>query len=454
MACAIIGALAAESIDHILTPVWNDSIERGRDAWGVTNVDTGTRWSIHTDKEPDFRDLGCFLGNRRAEPTTEWVKDKTELDTQPFHTPGGWNVVHNGTIANDKDLVAALQGRTGWFPPRTSIDTEAVGIALDVFTQEGQSHLGAVDLAVRSLRGSFALLMAHDSDPGTIWYAVNYKPLWIADVGGGIVVASQRHYFPDRGVYGIAPQEVPPYTMGRITLNGGMEVLQSLYAPRSDRVLVVCSGGLDSTVAATKYVREGADVTLLHLMYGARAEGQEVLSVKEIASTLGCKAQFLATSFFQQNAQSTLTDPDAEIVTGFGGEEGAEYGHEWVPARNTVMIALALAYAEANEFDILVLGNNLEESGGGYPDNEQEFINRWNDLIPFAVKPYANIVIEQPLGSLMKHEIVAMGITLDAPFDATWSCYSGGDHHCGTCGPCFMRRTAFEMNGAVDPVMR
>lgn len=452
MACAIIGGLAINSINPTLTHVWNESIERGRDAWGVVNVTTRERWSTHTDIEPDFRGVGCYIGNRRAEPTTEWVKDKTDQDTQPFTTPGGWNIVHNGTIANDRQIVSDLEGRPGWFAPRTRIDTEAVGIALDVYSQT-MEPLGAVDATIRSLQGSFALLMVHNDDPGTMWYAVNYKPLWVAAVPGGVIAASQRHYFPDQGTYGITPREAPPYTMGRITPARGLEVIQSLYAPRSDRVLVVCSGGLDSTVAATKYVREGADVTLLHLMYGAKAEGQEVLSVKEIAATLGCESVFLSTSFFTQSARSSLTDPNAEIVTGFGGAEGAEYGHEWVPARNTVMISLALAYAEANGYDVLVLGNNLEESGGGYPDNEQEFINRWNDLIPFAVKPYANIVIEQPLGSLMKHEIVALGITLNAPFDATWSCYSGGNTHCGTCGPCFMRRTAFEMNGAVDPVM-
>ena len=453
MACAIVGAFAINSIDQTLTDVWDASIERGRDAWGVINVTTRERWSPFNADQPDFREVGCYIGNRRAEPTTEWVQDKTDQDTQPFTTPGGWNIVHNGTIANDRDIISSLSKRAGWYEPRTKIDTESVGIALDVYSQT-MEPLGAVDATIRRLKGSFALLMVHNDDPSTIWYAVNYKPLYVAAVPGGVIAASQRHYFPDQGTYGVNPAQVPPYTMGRITPGKGLEVIQSLYEEKvANRVLVVCSGGLDSTVAAAKYVREGNDVTLLHLMYGAKAEGQEVLSVKEIAANLGCEAVFLATSFFSQSAPSSLTNPDAQIVTGFGGADGAEYGHEWVPARNTVMIALALAYAEANGYDTLVLGNNLEESGGGYPDNEQEFINRWNDLIPFAVKPYADIVIEQPLGALMKHEIVALGITLDAPFAATWSCYSGGNAHCGTCGPCFMRRTAFEMNGAVDPVM-
>jgi len=461
MACAIMGALTRQPIPEVLEYVWDASKERGRDAWGVErfshreDVQIYGRVTSHSDPRVYFQLDGTYVGNRRAEPTTEWVKNKTDNDVQPFHTPGGWSVAHNGTIANDQEVIEELSNRAGWFQPLTEIDTVAVGVALDVHLTETNDPISAVDRTVRSLRGSFALIMVHESDPKTLWYAVNYKPLWIGSVnqGDSLILASQRHYFPPGALDGVGPAEVPPYTMGRVTLERGLEPLQSLYAPTTDRVLVVCSGGLDSTVAAAKYVHEGRDVTLLHLMYGAKAEGQEVLSVKEIAARLNCEAKFIATSFFQANAQSSLTDPNAEIVTGFGGKEGAEYGHEWVPARNTVMIALALAYAEANGFDTLVLGNNLEESGGGYPDNEQEFINKWNDLIPFAVKPYADIVIEQPLGSLMKHEIVALGLMVGAPFESTWSCYSGGDTHCGTCGPCFMRRTAFEMNGAVDPVM-
>lgn len=57
-----------------------------------------------------------------------------------------------------------------------------------------------------------------------------------------------------------------------------------------------------------------------------------------------------------------------------------------------------------------------------------------------------------PVGNLVKHEIVKMGLQIGAPLHLTWSCYEGGDKHCGKCGPCYMRKTAFEINGVKDPV--
>lgn len=457
MACAIFAAIKDATTGATALEAWDRSIDRGRDAWGVEHLtapgEVVTRWSSMATVQPNFAPAGTYIGNRRAEPTTEWVHSKTDKDTQPFHTPGGWVVAHNGTIANDREIVDTLRGRAGFFEPTTRIDSIAIGVALDVMTATDPSRPNAVLRAVEMLKGSFALVMVNVDDPGTIWYALNYKPAFITATEHGLYVTSQAQYVPSDGTYDPQPQPITPYSFGRITRERGVELLQTLYKPQGNRTLVVCSGGLDSTVAATEYVRKGHEVTLLHLRYGCKAEEREVRAVEEIADRLGCELTVLTTNFFKDAAPSSLTDDDAEIVTGFGGAEGAEYGHEWVPARNTVMISLAAAYAEAYQYDRIVLGNNLEESGGGYPDNEQEFINRWNDLLPFAVKPYANITIEQPLGSLMKHEIVRLGLSLDAPFEATWSCYTGGEKHCGTCGPCFMRKTAFQMNDATDPVM-
>jgi 7-cyano-7-deazaguanine synthase len=158
----------------------------------------------------------------------------------------------------------------------------------------------------------------------------------------------------------------------------------------------------------------------------------------------------LETDFFARAARSVLTG-DGEIESRRGGEHAAELGTEWVPARNTIFASLALAYAEAHDFDAIALGNNLEESGGGYPDNEQEFINKIQELTPYAVKPYRRVELSQPCGTLMKAEIVRLGHEIEAPLDLTWSCYEGGREHCGTCGPCWMRQVAHLVNGLVDP---
>jgi 7-cyano-7-deazaguanine synthase len=463
MACAVFGAITYPGRDDgVLRDVWDKSVDRGRDYWGLMHfarADSAiTRYTSLADEEPDFAlGSGTWIGNRRAEPTTEWVHGATDVDVQPFTSPGGWTVAHNGTIANDKELIALFSEMPGGYVPGSRIDSHAIAVALDALTARYGSHEEAWDTAVRALRGSYAVLGVHSEAAHLLRYAANYKPLWacwLASLdGGGVVVASQRAYLPADDLWDPQPVVIPPYSIGHLSLTEGLVTTGTLYPDLSDNTLVVASGGLDSTVAACAVAARGDRVTLLHLQYGAKAQDREVQSVVALGQQLGAEVVLLSTDFFRTAAPSSLTDASVAIRTGFGGAEGAEYGHEWVPARNTVMLALAAAYAEAHGHSRIVLGNNLEESGGGYPDNEQEFINRWNDLLPYAVKPHTPVVIEQPLGALMKHEIVALGASLDAPFDLTWSCYSGGDKHCGTCGPCFMRRTAFEMNGLVDPVM-
>jgi 7-cyano-7-deazaguanine synthase len=216
----------------------------------------------------------------------------------------------------------------------------------------------------------------------------------------------------------------------------------------TQRALVVCSGGMDSVVAAAYVKANGCDVTLLHFRYGSRAEGPEQESIRNVAEAMGVNVVFKEMPIYSQS-DSPLLRADDTIA---GGEAGAEFAHEWVPARNLVMLSIATAYAEAQGFDTLVLGNNLEEAGA-YPDNEPEFIARFNDLLPFAIGDGKKLKVIMPVGNLMKHEIVALGHELGAPLHLTWSCYRAGEKHCGTCGPCFMRRTAFRING-LDEVIQ
>src|SRR5690606_33507886 len=76
----------------------------------------------------------------------------------------------------------------------------------------------------------------------------------------------------------------------------------------------------------------------------------------------------------------------------------------------------------------------------------------FNDLLPFAVADGKRVTLLEPVGALTKREIVARALELGAPVDLTWSCYDAGDFHCGQCGPCYMRRVAFQMAGVPDPI--
>lgn len=447
--CAIIGALLDATPDstdreeavRVLRDIVHLSIARGRDGRGFSN-NAQVRKST---ARADVNDVGLFyyepdctynvIGNLRAEPTTEYVEHKRKEDQQPYSC-GPWTVVHNGTIANDAELrTHAVQ---------TTIDSAAIPETLERCSYAA-SPSAAFLAGVQKLRGSYAILAQHASHERTLFVAANYRPVWYCKTPLGYYFASAAEYLVDTGA---VPQMLPPYTAWRFSLDYEPVCLDRSVLQRQ-RALVVCSGGLDSVVAATIACRQYADVHLLHFQYGCRAEAHEVDAVQKVARYLGVPLRVLPIRSLYDDTDSPLLDKDTGIA---GGEEGAEFAHEWVPARNLVMLAHATAYAEAKGFDTIVLGNNLEEAGA-YPDNEPEFIRKMNALLPFAVGDGKHVRIDMPVGDLMKHEIVALGHAYAAPMHLTWSCYKHGTLHCGKCGPCFMRRTAFQINGIEDTMV-
>lgn len=447
--CAIFGALLYHShnldrVRRLLDYIAECSVERGRDGFG---------YHIASPRDgAQMKSNECFvsgqtirtntttrlvIGNMRAEPTTEYVKEKSSNDQQPYKV-GHWHIVHNGTVANDKAL------RTHKL--KTNIDSAAIAelfharLEGKVFDGEGKKF-EAVANAVEEIQGSYAILAYDDRNVNTLYVAANYRPIWWIRAEDGIFFASSREYFPATYI----PQMLEPYTVNRFNIAIGTGQLShqkiKLERKTSRKALVVCSGGLDSVVAATTMVDDGYEVELIHFQYGSRAEGPEVRAVKEVGAFFNIPVTLFPLPVYKPG-DSPLLDAGCAIA---GGEQGAEYAHEWVPARNLLLLAVATAYAEANGFSTIVLGNNLEEAGA-YPDNEPEFINRFNDMLPFAVGDRKSIKVVMPVGNMMKHEIVALGHQINAPMDLTWSCYRAGEQHCGTCGPCYMRRTAFEIN--------
>ena len=451
--CAIFGATlhtlvhpqAIDAANRIMNHICRASIERGRDGFGYRTWEQDSTYSerrIDKISQGQYADRSFFwggdtptmIGNIRAEPTTEFVLSKNREDQQPY-VCGNWSIVHNGTIANDHELRSHKLA--------TNIDSAAIAEIL-----EGGRGAFHFQDHVKQLKGSYAILAVDELDDAKgIHFACNYRPIWYIQTPYGVFFASSRSYFPDEFV----PQMIEPYTVGKFTAAGGLvtgEQVTLRPAGATNKALVVCSGGLDSVVAASyTQSRLGMDVTLIHFLYGSRAQGPEVESVKKVAEYLGVPIVLFPLNVYSKT-DSPLLDPDSKVA---GGEAGAEFAHEWVPARNLLLLSVATAYAEANGFDHIVLGNNLEEAGA-YPDNEPEFINRFNDMLPFAVGDGTQMKVIMPVGNLMKHEIVKLGLELKAPMHLTWSCYRAGEKHCGTCGPCYMRRKAFEINQAEEVI--
>jgi 7-cyano-7-deazaguanine synthase len=357
------------------------------------------------------------IGNWRAIPTTEYAKGKF----QPYN-----GLVHNGTISNDAEL-----GKHH----ADEIDSEVLSRVV------WRDDVGALAKSLGKVKGSYAMGCV---TPYTLFLACNYKPIHYAVLDGTFYFSSMERHFDGILPWGQRPVKMEPYT--------AMDVVtrETVKLPRQDgkRAAVIASAGLDSTVVATQLVREGYDVTLVHFRYGCRAETAESSRIGKIADALGCRYVFLPIDYTASKGSSPLLQAGAEIA---GGIEGAEYAHEWVPARNLVMLALTTAYAEANGIHVIALGNNLEEAGA-YPDNEEQFTTEFDSLLNMATQEGYRVRVVSPVGNLMKHEIVKLGTEVGAPFEHTWSCYKGGDRHCGECGPCFMRKEAFERCGLKDPV--
>lgn len=415
--CSIFGALGYPD-PELLLRLRKSAGDRGRDGGRVEHYETRSGYF-------------AALGNWRATPTPE-------VEKAPFQPYQG--IVHNGTIANDKELGVQEGEVDSMVLPRILIKDKGIG---------------GFARSVSRIVGSYAIGCFTGED---IYLACNYKPLyyWSPDEDTTYFSSMARH-FAGLTPRGQAPVAVPPYSVMSLLTGGSADILRTY----QKKAIVVASAGLDSTVVAAMLVQQGYKVRLLHFRYACLAEKREVAMIPLIADALGVEFDFMDVDYSKLKGKSPLLGEaeygDMMDAATFGPSisdsvTGAEYAHEWVPARNLVMLSLATAYAEANGFHTVALGNNLEEAGA-YPDNEEEFTGKFNSLLPFAVQNGYKVEVISPVGNLMKHEVVREGVALDAPFHLTWSCYRDGEHHCGRCGPCFMRKTAFERNGLKDPVM-
>ena len=457
--CSIFGVYLREELDDKkaskISKSFVDSSDRGRDSWGVYAIrENGEVEVLKGTGTPDYDIVKDFLirmkpkmiiGNNRAEPTTEYVPNKSPKDIQPFQY-NDWIVSHNGVVANDKELIQKYG---------LILDTNVDSAVLPrIFSRIG-SYEGVSKFLSEEFRGSHAMVFTNVRR-GELCVSVDYKPAYIHNdfENNYLVITSLERYYP-REVYSkVNTTYVEPYTMYCFSQDSFTKY-NLLRTAEQMKVLMIASGGLDSTVATAKLLNEGHKVTLLHFNYHHKAEGPELTAVKKISEYYNLELITMDTSsmFKVIGGTNLLKGSKIPIAKDRGGIVGAEYAYEWVPARNLVFISVAVALAEANGFDAVGTGINLEESGA-YPDNEMEFNILLDRVLPLATEPRRRIRLLMPVGNLMKHEIVKLGYELKVPFELTWSCYEGRKKHCGRCGPCFMRKKAFEINGLKDPVMQ
>lgn len=227
---------------------------------------------------------------------------------------------------------------------------------------------------------------------------------------------------------------------------------------RTKTAVCVCSGGIDSTVAATIASREGYELYIFHASYGQRAEAREKGAVERIARQLGAKElKFVEIPFLKELGGSALTDIGRAVPVGeevnlnLNNEEEQETPPTWVPSRNLILLAHASAYAEVIGAEAIFVGFNAEEARA-YPDNDVEFVNRFNAVLEKAVASFSCVPsVRAPLVALLKPAIIKKGIGVEAPLHLTYSCYLGEERHCGLCASCLHRKRGFKEAGVVDP---
>lgn len=224
----------------------------------------------------------------------------------------------------------------------------------------------------------------------------------------------------------------------------------------SKNAVVLFSGGLDSTTCLGIARAEGFTPIAISFAYGQR-HSVELKAAERIADHYQVKRHLtIEMPVFREIGGSALTS-EAEVPKHDSAEElGSEIPATYVPARNMVFLAQAVAVAEVVDANDIFIGVNAVDYSG-YPDCRPEFIEAFQAVARLATKAGVeselDLTIHTPLISLTKAEIIEVGVKLDVPYHLTHSCYDPvGDLACGKCDSCLLRLNGFQGAGIEDPV--
>ena len=218
----------------------------------------------------------------------------------------------------------------------------------------------------------------------------------------------------------------------------------------SERAVVLLSGGLDSATALAIAKDAGYECYALSLSYGQR-HAAELAAAERVAAAIGVARHLILPMALDLIGGSALTDDSIRVPE----TESPGIPVTYVPARNTVFLALALGWAEVLEADDLFIGVNALDYSG-YPDCRPAFIEAFEQMANLATKRAVEgdrVRVHAPLIQLTKAEIIRRGSALGVDYALTVSCYQADEagRACGVCDSCRLRRRGFEEAGLGDP---
>jgi 7-cyano-7-deazaguanine synthase len=225
-------------------------------------------------------------------------------------------------------------------------------------------------------------------------------------------------------------------------------------APRQ-RAVVLLSGGLDSAVTLAVAIEQGHEAFALTVAYGQR-HALEVERAEELARTLGAAGHRVVRVDLSHLAGSALVDPVVDVpVDRDEAAIGRGVPATYVPARNTLLLSLALGWAEVLEARQLFIGANAIDYSG-YPDCRPGFLRAFARLATLGTRAGsegARFNVHAPLLALRKSEIVLEAVRLGVPLARTLSCYAPdpAGRPCGRCDACVLRARGFREAGLADP---
>jgi 7-cyano-7-deazaguanine synthase len=212
------------------------------------------------------------------------------------------------------------------------------------------------------------------------------------------------------------------------------------------KVCVLLSGGMDSVAAFYEALGSHEVVAGLSFDYGAKHNAREIPFAKLHADRNGVLHQIIPLDFMNRLFKSDLLQSGGEIPDGHYAEESMK--QTVVPFRNGIMLAIATGYAESIGAEGLVIAAHSGDHAI-YPDCREPFMQAMATAMGEGT--YAEIQLLRPFIAMDKTAIARRGVELGIDFSETWSCYKGGEIHCGVCGTCVERREAFILAGLPDP---